>query len=205
VPPALDQNTYWQELNRRLGVDLQLTIVPTADMPIKFATLIAGNDLPDIIEPALNTPNGMPAGIANLPAWLASKCHDLTPLLAGDAVKEYPFLANLPTTRGSNADSTAESTACRCHAVSAGTLMFRRDDLFAQLDVNPNPTTFAEFHDVCKQISDPRSNRWALAQAPLDFIRMMLGVPWRWRNEGGNLTAATRSRKTNRRCPTRHR
>jgi putative aldouronate transport system substrate-binding protein len=190
VPPALDQNTYWQELNRRLGVDLQLTIVPTADMPIKFATLIAGNDLPDIIEPALNTPNGMPAGIANLPAWLASKCHELTPLLAGDAVKEYPFLANLPTDAWKQCRFNGGIYGVPVPRGVGGTLMFRRDDLFAQLDVNPNPTTFVEFHDVCKQISDPRSNRWALAQAPLDFIRMMLGVPWRWRNEGGNLTSS---------------
>ncbi|HEY0803776.1 MAG TPA: extracellular solute-binding protein, partial [Pseudonocardiaceae bacterium] len=107
-----------------------------------------------------------------------------------DAVKEYPFLANLPTDAWKQCRFNGGIYGVPVPRGVGGTLMFRRDDLFAQLDVNPNPTTFAEFHDVCKQISDPRSNRWALAQAPLDFIRMMLGVPWRWRNEGGNLTSS---------------
>ena len=107
VPPALGQNPFWRELNSRLGVDLKLTIVPNADMPAKFATLIAGDDLPDLIVPALYTPNGLPAGTANLPAWLAAKCQDLTPLLGGDAVQGVPLpgqpahgrLAGLPLQR----------------------------------------------------------------------------------------------------------
>lgn len=189
IPPALGQNPYWQELNNRLGVNLQLTIVPTPDMPIKFATLVAGNDLPDIIEPALNTPNGMPAGIANLPAWLASRCHDLTSLLTGDAVKEYPFLANLPTAAWKQCRFNGGIYGVPVPRGVGGTLMFRRDDLFTQLGVNPNPASFTEFNDVCKQLSDPRANRWALAQAPLDFIRQMLGLPWRWQNNGGKLTS----------------
>ncbi len=78
-------------------MNLQLTIVPTPDMPTKFATLVAGNDLPDLIEPATTLPNGLPAGIGNLPAFLAAKCQNLDEFLAGDAVNEYPFLANIPT------------------------------------------------------------------------------------------------------------
>ena len=41
VPPAVDQNPFWQELNKRLGTDLKLTITPSADMATKFSTLIA--------------------------------------------------------------------------------------------------------------------------------------------------------------------
>src|SRR5207249_665084 len=68
VPPAMGQNRFWQELNRRLGTELRLTITPSADMATKFSTLIAGDDLPDLIVPALFTPNGLPAGVTNLPA-----------------------------------------------------------------------------------------------------------------------------------------
>jgi len=189
VPPALAQNPFWQELNKRMNVDLKLTIVPTADMGTKFATLIAGDDLPDIIEPALSLPNGMPAGIANLPAWLQSKCQDLTPFLSGDNIKEYPFLANLPT---------AAWRVCRYNGgiyglpVSrgvGGTLMFRRDDIFKQLGVNPDPGSFAELRDLAKQVTDAKSSRWAFAQAPLDFVRQSLGLPWRWKEENGKFTS----------------
>jgi putative aldouronate transport system substrate-binding protein len=187
VPPAVDQNPYWQELNKRLGVDLKLTIVPNGDMPTKFATLVAGDDLPDLIVPALYTPNGLPAGVANLPAWLASKCQDLTPYLSGDAVKEYPFLANLPTTAWKDCRYNGGIYGLPVARGVGGTLMFRRDDLFAQLGANPNPGSFAEFRDTCKQVSNPGANRWALAGAPLDFVSMMLGLPWRWRSDGGKL------------------
>ena len=36
------------------------------------------------------------AGVGNLPGFLAAACADLTPYLSGDAVKDFPNLANLP-------------------------------------------------------------------------------------------------------------
>ncbi|CAM3877782.1 extracellular solute-binding protein [Kibdelosporangium persicum] len=185
VPPAVDQNPYWQELNRRLGTDLRLTIVPNADMATKFATLVAGDDLPDLIVPALYTPNGLPAGVANLPAWMASKCQDLTPFLSGDAVKEYPFLANLPTSAWKDCRYNGGIYGLPVARGVGGSLMFRRDDLLAEFGVNPNPGSFAEFRDLCKTVSGP--GRWALSQAPTDFISQMLGLPFRWKDEGGSL------------------
>jgi len=190
VPPALDQNPFWQELNRRLGTDLRLTIVPSADMPTKFATLIAGDDLPDIIVPALFTPNGLPAGVANLPAWMASKCADLTRFLSGDAVKEFPFLANIPAAPWRDTRYNGGIYGLPVPRGVGGTLMCRRDDLLKQLGVNPNPGSFSEFRDVCRQVTDAKANRWALAQAPTDFIRQMMGEPWRWKEQGGKLTSA---------------
>ena len=189
VPPAVGQNPFWQELNKRMNVDLKLTIVPNADMPTKFATLVAGDDLPDIIVPALFQPNGMPAGIANLPAWMESKCHNLTPLLSGDAVKEYPFLANLPTAAWSQCRYNGAIYGVPVHRGVGGTLLFRRDDVFQQLGANPNPASFAELHEVAKQVSDAKASRWAFAQAPLDYLRQMLGLPWRWKEEGGKLAS----------------
>lgn len=187
VPPAVAQNPYWQELNKRLGADLKLTIVPNSDMATKFATLVAGDDLPDLIVPALYTPNGLPAGVANLPAWMASKCQDLTPYLSGDEIKEYPFLANLPTAAWKDCRYNGGIYGLPVARGVGGTLLFRRDDLFAQLGANPNPASFAEFREVCKQVSDPAANRWALANSPMDFISQMLGMPFRWREEGGKL------------------
>jgi putative aldouronate transport system substrate-binding protein len=190
VPPALDQNPFWQELNRRLGTQLNLTIVPSADMPTKFATLIAGDDLPDIIVPALFTPNGLPAGVANLPAWMASKCADLTRYLSGDAAREYPFLANLPTVAWKDTRYNGGIYGLPVPRGVGGSLMFGREDVFKQLGVNPSPASFAEFRALCKEVSDPKANRWALTQSPLDFIRQMLGGAWRWKEQGGKLTNA---------------
>jgi putative aldouronate transport system substrate-binding protein len=190
VPPAVDQNPFWQELNKRMNVDLRLTITPNADMPTKFATLVAGDDLPDFIVPALALPNGMPAGIANLPAWLESKCANLTPFLAGDAVKEFPFLANIPPDAWKDCRFNGGIYGLPVPRGVGGTLMMRRDDLFAQFGANPNPSTYTEFQQMAAAVTDASANRWAFGQAPLDFVRQMLGLPWRWREEGGRFTSA---------------
>jgi putative aldouronate transport system substrate-binding protein len=189
VPPALGQNPYWQELNRRLGVDLQLTIVPSGDMATKFAALVAGGDLPDIIVPALQLPNGLGAGIGNLPQWLATKCQDLTGFLSGDAVKEYPFLANLPAEAWHQCVYNGAIYGLPVPRGIGGTLMFRRDDVFAQLGANPNPASYTEFHDMLRQIVDPKRSRWAATGGSLvRFVQQMIGAPNLWRADGGKLT-----------------
>jgi len=71
---------------------LRLNITPLADyQTTKLATIIASNDLPDILFIAPGTV------VAGLPEFLQAKCADLTPYLAGDAVKDYPNLANFPS------------------------------------------------------------------------------------------------------------
>jgi putative aldouronate transport system substrate-binding protein len=190
VPPAMDQNQFWQELNRRLGADLKLTITPSGDMATKFATLIAGDDLPDMIVPALFTPNGLPGGVTNLPAWMASKCADLTKYLSGDAAKEWPFLANITTAAWRDTRYNGGIYGLPVPRGVGGTLMCRRDDLFKQFSANPQPGSFAEFRQTARDLTDPKANRWAFGQGPLDFIRQMLGEPWQWKESGGKLTSA---------------
>lgn len=88
----LEQNTLWQQLNKALNVNLKLNLTPFADWAFgKFQALVAGGDLPDITM--------VPIGgvIPELPAFLEAKIQDLTPFVSGDAIKEYPNLAALPT------------------------------------------------------------------------------------------------------------
>src|SRR5215475_10223211 len=51
-PPAtpIDQNPAWQAVNKQLGVDVKMNIVALSDQNTRLATLIAGDDLPDIIH-----------------------------------------------------------------------------------------------------------------------------------------------------------
>jgi putative aldouronate transport system substrate-binding protein len=93
-PPAApyDQNAAWQEVNKRLNANFQFNIVPQADYQAKIGALMAGSDLPDVIA-AMPGINGLP----NLAAFLRAQCADLTPFLGGDAGKDYPNLAAIPT------------------------------------------------------------------------------------------------------------
>src|SRR5262249_13380738 len=57
VPPR-DQNQYWQELEKRLGISYEPTIIPADTYREKMSALVAGTDLPDLtgIE-QLNAPD----------------------------------------------------------------------------------------------------------------------------------------------------
>jgi putative aldouronate transport system substrate-binding protein len=90
-PPPLDQNPAWQAWNQALNVKLTFQLYAFADLAPKFGTLIAGNDLPDIVKTLVRQ------DIPLTPELFAAKAADLTPYVSGDAIKEYPNLAALPT------------------------------------------------------------------------------------------------------------
>jgi putative aldouronate transport system substrate-binding protein len=49
-PTPYDQNPTWQEVNKQLNATVKMHIVPGADFRAKLATIIASDDLPDIIH-----------------------------------------------------------------------------------------------------------------------------------------------------------
>jgi putative aldouronate transport system substrate-binding protein len=65
-----------------MGATLRLSVVPSPDYPTKLATMMAGEDTPDLIY--INQGGALP--VANLLTWLQAKCMDMTPFLSGDAV-----------------------------------------------------------------------------------------------------------------------
>ena len=88
----MESNALWQAVNTQLGATLKISIQAQADYAtVKLPTIVAGDDLPDILYIATNSV------IPQYPLFLKSKMADLTPYLSGDAVKEYPNLANFPT------------------------------------------------------------------------------------------------------------
>jgi putative aldouronate transport system substrate-binding protein len=91
MPTSMEANTLWQAVNKELGVTLKMNIVAQADYAVTLPTVLAGDDLPDIMY------IGPTVVIPQLPAFLKSKMADLTPYLSGDAAKDYPNLANLPS------------------------------------------------------------------------------------------------------------
>jgi putative aldouronate transport system substrate-binding protein len=91
-PTPADQNPAWQRVNQETGFNVKLPLTQLADYPTALNTTIAGGSLPDLLS--LGTGNGL--GIIGLPEFLQSQCMDLTALVGGDAIKNFPNLANLP-------------------------------------------------------------------------------------------------------------
>ncbi|ROP36092.1 extracellular solute-binding protein [Saccharothrix texasensis] len=90
-PKPVGDNQYWQAVNRALGVNLKVIVVPDPEYGQKMATLMASSgDLPDLV---------MFSNLAlpHAAEFVQARCADLSEFVGGDAVKEYPNLANLPT------------------------------------------------------------------------------------------------------------
>ncbi|MBV9581791.1 MAG: hypothetical protein JO057_24690 [Chloroflexi bacterium] len=77
APVPLEQNDAWQAINKQLNTTVQMNVVGFADYPTKLATLMAGNDLPDLIH-LVNGRNAAPnlriplLGLRSAPG--SSKC-----------------------------------------------------------------------------------------------------------------------------------
>lgn len=93
----LETNTAWQAINQQVGAKVNIVNnVSNSDYRTKLTAVVAGGELPDTIYiPA--TPGGQSAPFPQFPDFLDQSAADLTPYLSGDAVKQFPNLAAIPT------------------------------------------------------------------------------------------------------------
>ncbi|WP_350274405.1 extracellular solute-binding protein [Kribbella sp. HUAS MG21] len=180
IPPTADRNPYWQELNRRLGSSLGLNITSAADYPNKFATAVAGDTLGDLFN--------VDGGFAYLPQFLEARAQDLTEYLSGDAILEYPFLANAPAAswRGCVFSGGIRAVPIQRGVMSSNTLLVRQD-LLDQLGVEIGSPTVDELVKVAKAVTDGKKNRWGFAVPPTASLSAMLGLPNGWEVRDGKL------------------
>ncbi len=185
-PTPYDQNPTWQAVNKQLNADVQMNIVPNSDYRTKLTTLMAGGDLPDIIHLF----GGITAAPA-LPDFIKAKAADLTPFLAGDAIKDYPNLAAIPTYAWKNSTSVIDGKlyAYPIHRYLPGlTYFFRNTDLYDKvIGADYQPKDADDFLRVLRQLNRPQNNQWAvgnIATFPFNFgvagYASMFGAPNTW-------------------------
>lgn len=183
VPPGIDRNSYWKGLNDRLGVSLQLQMVPNADYEQKFATTIAGGDLPDVMQlwPS-----------ANLPALLNAKFARLDDFLAGDNAAEYPNLANIPSFQWRSCVFNGGIQAIPIPRGRIRHYAFVRPDLVEATGQSAEPKGWDEFFALCKALTDPSKRRWALGNVvpTMVFLARMNDEPNVWTLNGDKLVHA---------------
>ncbi|MFD7401125.1 sugar ABC transporter substrate-binding protein [Streptomyces sp. NPDC059866] len=92
-PKPASANRFWAAVEKALGVKIEYTIVSQADYQKKMATVMAGDadSLPDVI----NLFSGFV--LPREAEFVQRRAEDLTPFLSGDAIADYPNLANIPT------------------------------------------------------------------------------------------------------------
>lgn len=184
VPPPLSRNAYWQEVNERLGTQLDLQLIPDADYGSKFSTLVAGGDVPDLVRISA-------AGVRHQPEMLQSVFTDLTDHLAGDAVQDYPYLANIPTESWRSMIFAGGIYGIPLPRPALGNTMFLRLDRLQATGMTAQPTNWEEFAELCRALTEPKSSHWALASAErtLPFAAASTGAPNGWLEKGGRFTS----------------
>jgi putative aldouronate transport system substrate-binding protein len=185
-PTPFEQNPTWQQVNKRLNADVRMNIIPSTDWRTKFATTMAGGDLPDVIHVYFGvpwTPNTVP--------FIKAQAADLTPFLAGDAIKDYPNLAAIPTYAWQNSFSAIDGKLYQwpIHRYLPGlSYFFKNTDIYDQeIGAGYVPKDAQDLRKIMEQLNRPQSNRWAIGNtgtSPGNLSIMgyaaMFGAPNLW-------------------------
>lgn len=179
-PGSAEKNSFWGQLQEDIGTTVKLVPIASGDYPDKFQTMIAGGELPGI----MNMPT---SAVPDQPQMMEKLFADLGPMLSGDAVKEFPYLANIPSFswRGCKANGTIQ--AIPQHRSKTGDVLFYRADIFAEKGIDPEPQTWDEFIAVLDALTDRDAGTFAFSNVSKMHNRIlkMMGGPNGWSESGG--------------------
>jgi putative aldouronate transport system substrate-binding protein len=190
LPAPVDTNPAWQQLNKALGTNLMVNMVPQPDYASRWGTVTAGGDLPDVMYVSI-----VPV-LPNIQAFEQSLCAELTPYLGGDAVKDYINLANINAASWRIAMLDGAVWGVPIPRSVTGWPMYVQQNLLDQIGAGP-PKTTDDFTNMCKQLTRPEANKWALGvtndstSGPYSMLwfQGVFRAPNNWRlDSGGKLT-----------------
>jgi len=183
TPIEMTKNPWWQALNTALGGTITLGGAPIGDYVQKFQALVAGNDLPDVAAI-------LPGSIPQLGGLLKAKFADLSPYLSGDAAKDYPALANIPSVAWRGCVYNGAIQTVPIQRLSLYRCYLTRTDLAEKAGVDPQPKNGEELMAMLTALADPAEKRFATASiwGLLDLFLEMHGAPNGWSVKDGTFT-----------------
>lgn len=191
-PPPRNENKFWQELEKRLGVTWDVTLAPQTSYGEKLAIMGAGGDLPDLTFIDLSFASDQSKLIEQ------GVYTDLTSFLTGDALKEYPNLAAYPPQIWKNMAIRGKVYGVPRPRFLSGSISLWRKD-WAEKMGNPNPKNATEFYKLLedftsKKAEESQAKTWGMGFTQNEFAQQslfmyMFRVPNNWRLESnGNFT-----------------
>lgn len=192
-PTPREQNPTWQEVEKQLNATLSMNIITGSDYRLKFPTIMSGDDLPDVMHIFFGY-----SLAPNLPDFFKAKCADLTPYLAGDAAKDYPYLAAIPTAAWKNSISAVNGALYLVpihrpmfSIAPQGGNFFKNVDMWdGELGQGYTPTSADDFKRALQQLTKPQENVWGIGSfgaGPggglygLGCFTQLFGAPNNWK------------------------
>ncbi|WP_121701125.1 extracellular solute-binding protein [Streptomyces sp. E5N298] len=153
--PPKEDNAYYRAMNDLIGVDVVWQNQDGNTYDQKLGAVLASSEVPDVVVvPGWNMTGKIPSAIIG-------KFADLGPYLSGDAVKEYPNLAAIPTDawRRSIFGGKLLGLPMPSSYVSGIVPLYRRDVF--EKEGYEVPRSCDEFMAFAKDATNARAKRWA--------------------------------------------
>ncbi|MFC8869469.1 extracellular solute-binding protein [Streptomyces sp. NPDC057148] len=153
--PPKDGNAYYKAMNDLIGVDVVWQNQDGNTYDQKLGAVLASSEVPDVVVvPGWNMTGKIPSAIIG-------KFADLGPYLSGDAVKEYPNLAAIPTDawRRSIFGGKLRGLPMPASYVT-GIVPLYRQDVFEKEGYEV-PRSCDEFMAFAKDATNAKAKRWA--------------------------------------------
>ncbi|WP_371529522.1 extracellular solute-binding protein [Streptomyces sp. NBC_01283] len=184
-PKPVGSNKFWQAMNEALGVEVEFSVVPDADFRSKMSTLMSGDDLPDMIN------FGGGYVLPRESQFVKSRCADLSEYLSGDAVNDYPNLANIPTYAWEGMGRVSGGIyGLPVERAKVQGAMFINREAFDKAGYKPGMAA-ADFQTMAREAS--RDKKSALGASSVGFFgylyhAMWHGAPNQWQIKNGKVT-----------------
>jgi putative aldouronate transport system substrate-binding protein len=187
APQPLENSPTWQQVNKELNVNLKFNLTLTSqDAAQKLGAIVAGGDLPDVLF--LGPTSG--AAITSLPEFLAATCADLTPFLGGDAVKDFPNFANIPSFvwRGPGLVYDNKIYGLPTPRGRAGNQLNAHQEVLDQVGIGPIKSA-DDFKRALQAVNRPQANVYAIGDHnSFSYSRFLaaqtFGAPNNWKLDG---------------------
>ncbi|MEU5890762.1 extracellular solute-binding protein [Streptomyces sp. NPDC047461] len=153
--PPKSGNAYYKAMNELIGVDVAWQNQDGNTYDQKLGAILASSDIPDVVVvPGWNMSGKIPTAII-------SKFADLGPYLSGDAVKDFPNLAAIPTDAWRRSIFGGKLRGLPMPAPWAPSIVpLYRKDIFDKEGYEV-PKSCDEFMALAKEITNAKAKRWA--------------------------------------------
>ncbi|WP_399889772.1 extracellular solute-binding protein [Streptomyces sp. BBFR51] len=153
--PPKEDNAYYKAMNDLIGVDVVWQNQDGNTYDQKLGAVLASSEVPDVVVvPGWNMTGKIPSAIIG-------KFADLGPYLSGDAVKEYPNLAAIPTDAWQRSIFGGKLLGLPMpSSYVSGIVPLYRQDVFEKEGYEV-PRSCDEFMALAKDATNARAKRWA--------------------------------------------
>jgi putative aldouronate transport system substrate-binding protein len=180
--PSMDGNQYYQAVNDMLGSKVEFQVTDGNTYGDKLATVLASQkDVPDWVSvPAWTLPPRFGAEI------VGNVFEDLTPFLAGDKIKDYPNLANIPSDAWKFCVFNGKLYGLPYPTGILSDATFYRDDLLTAMGITPDVKNGDDMLALAKELTDAKAGRWG-AEDLWTTAQLMYAIPLKWKLDGSKL------------------